>query len=132
MVWKTKLRTAADLDGVGLHNLRHTLASLSVEAGSSLPMTGAMLGHRSICTTAQYAHLAEDIAILDLARLVAEVVGFTGQIVRDTSKPDGTPRKLMSAERLRALGWAPRTALEDGVRAVYAGVKLQLGAPGPR
>jgi integrase len=60
MVWKTKLRAAAGLDGVRLHDLRHTFASLSVAAGHSLPMTGAMLGHRSTRTTAQYAHLADD------------------------------------------------------------------------
>ncbi len=60
-----------------------------------------------------------DIAVYDLAKLVAEVVGFTGEIVRDTSKPNGTPRKLMSADRLRALGWAPTIALRDGVERVY-------------
>ena len=63
----------------------------------------------------------EDIAILDLANLVAEVVGFTGEIVRDTSKPDGTPRKLMSADRLRALGWAPSIGLRQGIEGVYDG-----------
>ena len=62
----------------------------------------------------------EDIAIYDLARLVAEVANFTGEILRDTSKPDGTPRKLMSAEKLRALGWAPRTSLRQGIEGVYA------------
>ena len=46
----------------------------------------------------------EDIAIYDLAQLVAQVVGFPGEIVRDTSKPEGPPRKLMSAHRFRALG----------------------------
>ena len=61
----------------------------------------------------------EDIAIYDLAKLVAEVVGFTGEIMRDTSKPDGTPRKLMSADRLRALGWSPTITLRDGVEKVY-------------
>jgi GDP-L-fucose synthase len=61
----------------------------------------------------------EDISIHDLARLVAEVVGFTGQIVPDASKPDGTPRKLMSAARIHALGWAPRIPLRAGVEAVY-------------
>ena len=60
-----------------------------------------------------------DLPILDLARLVAEVVGFDGEIVRDTSKPDGTPRKLMRADKLRALGWAPRIALRDGIAGVY-------------
>ncbi len=61
----------------------------------------------------------EDIAIYDLATLVAEVVGFTGEIVRDASKPDGTPRKLMSAHRLRALGWGPRITLQVGIEGVY-------------
>ena len=61
----------------------------------------------------------EDIAIYDLALLVAEVVGFTGKIVRDTSKPDGTPRKLMSADRLRALGWRPAVTLKGGIEGVY-------------
>ena len=68
----------------------------------------------------------EDIAIYDLAQLVAEVVGFEGEIVKDTSKPDGTPRKLMSAEGLRALGWASKVSLEDGIRAVYASAKERL------
>lgn len=61
-----------------------------------------------------------DIAIADLAGIVAEVVGFRGRIAHDLSKPDGTPRKLMSADTLRAMGWAPRIPLEEGVRAVYA------------
>ena len=61
----------------------------------------------------------EDIAIADLARLVAEVVGFEGEIVHDLSKPDGTPRKLMSAEKIRAMGWAPRIGLREGVEATY-------------
>ena len=62
----------------------------------------------------------EDIAIYDLATLVAEVVGFAGEIVKDVSKPDGTPRKLMSAEKIRALGWAPTVSLRDGIEGVYA------------
>ena len=62
----------------------------------------------------------EDVTILELARLVAEVVGFGGQIVTDASKPDGTPRKLMAADKLRAQGWAPRIALREGIADVYA------------
>lgn len=61
----------------------------------------------------------EDLPILDLARLVAEVVGFEGSIVTDTTKPDGTPRKLMSGERLRNLGWAARTSLREGIAQTY-------------
>ncbi len=62
----------------------------------------------------------EDIAIYDLARLVAEVVGYEGEIARDPSKPDGTPRKLMSADKLRASGWAPRIELRQGIADAYA------------
>ena len=68
----------------------------------------------------------EDITICELARLVADVVGFDGEILRDTSKPDGTPRKLMSADRLRALGWTPKVNLRDGVRSIYAGAMTDL------
>lgn len=61
----------------------------------------------------------EDLQILELAQLVAKVVGFRGAIVNDLSKPDGTPRKLMSGAKLQALGWVPRIALEDGIRSTY-------------
>ncbi len=60
-----------------------------------------------------------DVTILELARLVAEVVGFEGEIITDPSKPDGTPRKLMSASKLQGLGWTPRIELADGLRATY-------------
>lgn len=61
-----------------------------------------------------------DIAIAELAELAMAVVGFEGTLDRDLSKPDGTPRKLMSGARMARLGWAPRTPLEAGMRDVYA------------
>jgi len=61
----------------------------------------------------------DDIEIIELTRLVCRVVGFDGKILHDLSKPDGTPRKLMSSEALRSMGWQPSVALEDGIRAVY-------------
>jgi GDP-L-fucose synthase len=61
----------------------------------------------------------EDVTILELTKLVCEVVGFEGEIVHDASKPDGTPRKLMSADRLRAMGWKPKIALRDGIDQAY-------------
>jgi len=64
--------------------------------------------------------LGEDVTIRELAELVMEVVGFEGRLVNDADKPDGTPRKLMDAGRLRALGWAPKIALRDGLRSSYA------------
>jgi GDP-L-fucose synthase len=61
----------------------------------------------------------DDLTILELTQLVCDVVGFDGEILRDLSKPDGTPRKLMSARKLVESGWAPRIGLKDGVSAVY-------------
>jgi GDP-L-fucose synthase len=58
----------------------------------------------------------EDINIAELARLVAEVVGFRGEIVFDTSKPDGTPRKLLDVSRLQKAGWCASTGLRDGIQ----------------
>jgi GDP-L-fucose synthase len=62
----------------------------------------------------------EDQSVRELAELVAQVVGFEGKLVFDTSKPDGTPRKLMDVSRLSALGWRPRVPLPDGIRSAYA------------
>ncbi|WP_282099913.1 GDP-L-fucose synthase [Qipengyuania gelatinilytica] len=62
----------------------------------------------------------EEITIRDLAALVAQTVGFEGWIECDTSKPDGTPRKLMDSSRLRAMGWKPSVSLEEGLKGAYA------------
>ena len=61
----------------------------------------------------------EDIAIINLAKLVCEVVGFEGEIRTDPTKPDGTMRKLMSGETLKAMGWEPAVELPDGIASVY-------------
>ena len=61
----------------------------------------------------------EDLSILELAELVCRVVGFEGRIVHDLTKPDGTPRKLMSATKLRSMGWAPRIGFEEGLAGTY-------------
>jgi len=60
-----------------------------------------------------------DVTIDELARLVMQAVGFDGSLEHDTSKPDGTPRKLMSNERLAGMGWSPRIALRDGLKSTY-------------
>jgi GDP-L-fucose synthase len=61
----------------------------------------------------------EDMTIRELAGIVAAAVGYTGRIVNDPSKPDGTPLKLLDSSRLRELGWKPRIALADGIRETY-------------
>jgi len=70
----------------------------------------------------------EDVTIRELAERVMDVVGFKGDIVFDASKPDGTPRKLLSVERMRKLGWSAQTALRDGLVKTYAAFLQRLGA----
>ena len=61
----------------------------------------------------------EDVTINNLAALVKQIVGFQGEIIWDTSKPDGTPRKLMDVSKLHGLGWHHKIALEDGIKLAY-------------
>jgi GDP-L-fucose synthase len=63
--------------------------------------------------------VGEDVTIRELAETVMEVVGFTGRIVFDASKPDGTPRKLLDVTALNAKGWSARTSLRDGIARAY-------------
>ena len=59
------------------------------------------------------------MSIKELAEAVSEVVGFEGDLVFDSSKPDGTPRKLLDTSTLQDLGWAPETSLRDGLATTY-------------
>ena len=65
----------------------------------------------------------EDLAIKDLALLVATLSGFKGEIIWDSSKPDGTPRKTLDVSRIKALGWKPTIRLEDGIATTIAWYK---------
>ncbi|HEV7158425.1 MAG TPA: GDP-L-fucose synthase [Caulobacteraceae bacterium] len=67
----------------------------------------------------------EDIAIIDLARLIGEVVGFTGELAFDPGKPDGAPRKLLDVGRLTAIGWRHSIGLREGVSATYQWLSSQ-------
>ena len=60
-----------------------------------------------------------DLTIYELAFIIKDIVGYDGDIVWDTSKPDGTPRKLLDISKIKSLGWKPRTALTDGIEKVY-------------
>jgi GDP-L-fucose synthase len=60
-----------------------------------------------------------DISIADLANMIKEITGYTGNIVWDTTKPDGTPRKLMDVTKLKQLGWQASISLQNGIRQVY-------------
>jgi GDP-L-fucose synthase len=60
-----------------------------------------------------------DVTILELANMVKEIVGFTGEIKMDATKPDGTPRKLMDVSKLEKVGWKYKISLQEGITSVY-------------
>jgi GDP-L-fucose synthase len=70
-----------------------------------------------------------DVSIKELAQTIARVVGFDGEIKWDTSKPDGTPQKLLDISRILETGWAPKIGLEAGIRSTYEWYKLSLKRP---
>ena len=74
----------------------------------------------------------EDVSIAELAETVARVTGYTRKVVYDSSKPDGTPRKLLDSGRIRALGWRPSIALEDGLAETYRWYSEDLAAAAGR
>lgn len=69
--------------------------------------------------------VGEDISILDLAKMVKQIVGFEGDVLTDTTKPDGTPRKLMDVSKLTNLGWKATISLEEGIKKVYEEIKAR-------
>jgi GDP-L-fucose synthase len=70
--------------------------------------------------------VGEDISIKDLALLIKKIVGFTGELKFDSTKPDGTPRKLMDVSKLHSFGWKHKINLEEGITNVYAEIKDKL------
>lgn len=85
---------------------------MDLEAEAYQAKTEVMLSHINVGS-------GEDMTIKELATLIGKTVGYTGEISFDTSKPDGTPRKLMNVDRCLSLGWAPTVSLEDGLRRAY-------------
>ena len=73
----------------------------------------------------------KDVSIRELAAMIAEVVGFKGTIVIDTSKPDGTPRKLLDVSRLTRLGWKPSVSLRQGLELTYSAFRHERAALQP-
>jgi GDP-L-fucose synthase len=74
----------------------------------------------------------KDIPIAELATLIADVVGYKGEIRWDRTKPDGTPRKLLDCSRINALGWTPKISLPEGIRRTYEWYQSQLHEPAAR
>lgn len=89
-----------------------SLFVLDLPADQYASQTEPMLSHINV-------GYGDDVTIRDLALLIAEVTGFTGRIVFDASKPDGTMRKLMNSSRLTAMGWKPSVILNKGIQETY-------------
>ena len=70
-----------------------------------------------------------DVSILELTTMVQEVVGYRGRIVWDSSKPDGTYRKLLQSDRIRNLGWQPEVDLKEGMKAAYEDYVRRAATP---
>ena len=88
------------------------LAVLDCERDRYEEATGPNLNHLNLGT-------GTDITIAELAAMIAEITGFEGEIVHDTSKPDGTPRKLLDVSRVSELGWTAQIGLREGLEATY-------------
>jgi GDP-L-fucose synthase len=85
---------------------------MNIDLGAYALQTRPMLSHLNV-------GYGSDVSIAELAHLVARITEYSGRMVFDSSKPDGAPRKLMDSERLRALGWAPRIGLAEGLASTY-------------
>ncbi|WP_421799198.1 GDP-L-fucose synthase family protein [Haliscomenobacter sp.] len=88
------------------------------EASLFLMLNYNEIGHINIGT-------GEDLSILELAQLIKTIVGYTGDIRLNTSKPDGTPRKLMDVSKIHALGWKHKIGLREGIERTYAGLEKE-------
>jgi GDP-L-fucose synthase len=73
-----------------------------------------------------------EVSILELAKMIARVVGFTGKLITDLSKPDGTPSKLLDSSTLRSLGWRPQIELLDGLASTYAWFEQEIAQNGAK
>lgn len=97
----------------------HELANLSQNALDSSAQNEARES-KEIRNTHINIGYGSDVSIRELAEMIREIVGFSGVLEFDTSKPDGTPRKLMDSSKITALGWKPSIDLESGIKRVYA------------
>jgi len=110
VVWgtSTPMREFLDVDDMAAASL----FVLDLDRETYLANTDAMLSHINVGT-------GTDVTIRELAETIAAVTGFSGRLVFDTTKPDGTPRKLMDVSRLAEMGWRARVQLRDGLQDAY-------------
>ena len=67
----------------------------------------------------------EDISIKDLANMISNMLDYSGDIIWDTTKPNGTPRKVLNVDKIKSLGWDPKISLEEGIKKTYEWYKSQ-------
>jgi GDP-L-fucose synthase len=96
-----------------------SLFVLNLDKGVYEAETDPMLSHINVGT-------GIDVSILEVAQILAKITGFSGEINCDTSKPDGTPRKLMNVSRLKRMGWSAKITLQYGLADTYEWYKMQL------
>lgn len=94
---------------------------MDLELSAYASCTEVMLSHINVGT-------GEDLTIRDLAHTIGDVIGYTGRIAFDTTKPDGTPRKLLDVGRLRNLGWRPQVSLHEGLKLSYEDFLGRMGS----
>ena len=118
---KTRLLPTVTLWGTG--QAKREFLHVDDMAAACLHVMGLSQEHYQSCTEPMLSHLnvgtGVDVSIAELAETIRQVVGFQGKITWDSSKPDGTPRKLMDTGKLNALGWQPKIALSEGLGLTY-------------
>lgn len=112
---EAKLRGAPEVTIWGSGSPRREFLHVDDLAAAAVFLTSTYSGEEIV-----NVGVGEDVTILDLARLIARIIGFEGAIETDPSKPDGAPRKLLDVSRAHSLGWEARVSLEAGIRETYA------------
>ena len=117
----------ADLDKVvvwGTGNAMREFLHVDDLAEACVHVMGLAKSQANAVTTPKCSHInvgtGVDVTIRELAETMKQTVGFEGELVFDTSKPDGTPRKLLDVSRMKTLGWQARISLQDGLGSTYA------------
>lgn len=111
---EAKLASAESIEIWGTGSPRREFLHVDDLADACVMLLKTYSGHEHVNVGS-----GEDVTILELTEMVKTAVGFEGEIIKDATKPDGTPRKLMSADKLRAMGWAPKITLPEGIRSAY-------------
>jgi GDP-L-fucose synthase len=129
---EAKLSNASQVSIWGSGNPSREFLYVDDMAFASIFVMNLLSSQYDSLTEPMQSHLnvgfGSDITIRRLSRMIAEVVGYRGNIIFDTTKPDGTEKKLMDSSKLRSLGWSPSVSLQEGLMKTYEDFKSSLGA----